>query len=347
MDTDLEDVGLAALEAMEAEDAKEADNTNEDTGETTDVEEPSAEQNDANDEVDKTEEDDTETDADGEEETTPEDKVEEKPEDKKELSDEEFEELAKKRGYSKTPSEEEKAKEEEAKAAQKEFMSRPEEIDEAVWNQLPEANKLIYKSLPYIDAVGADGQTYKVKTADQLPDDFKFASDKAKAKFDNDMVAQELKATKLSEALYARAQRFQEEQANRQEAISVVNQVEALQKAGELPTPKTKSKPGTTEFDNDEAVLLINKVLNYRLERAKEGLNLPVRDAMLLYKAQHPEEFEKKEAKGDIERRQIAKKISGGSKASGTPLNAKAKPEYYRPGMSTQDVLDRILEDME
>jgi hypothetical protein len=125
--------------------------------------------------------------------------------------------------------------------------------------------------------------------------------------------------------------------------VNVINQIEALQKTGELPTPKAKQ--GTEEFDKDDAVVLINKVLSYRSARMAEGLNLPIKDALMLYKAQHPEEFEKKEAKGDIERKNIAKKISGGGKASGTPVNSKEKPHYYRPGMSTEDVIDRIMDD--
>jgi hypothetical protein len=152
-----------------------------------------------------------------------------------------------------------------------------------------------------------------------------------------------MKATRMSEALNARAQRAQAEYEQRQEAVSVINQIEALQKAGELPTPKAKQ--GTPEFDNDEAVKLINKVLNYRSSRMAEGLNLPIKDALMLYKSQHPDEFVKKEAKGDVERQNIAKKISGGGKASGTPVNSKEKPHYYRPGMSTEDVIDRIMDD--
>jgi hypothetical protein len=162
-------------------------------------------------------------------------------------------------------------------------------------------------------------------------------------KFQNDLQAQEMKATRMSEALNARAQRAQAEYEQRQEAVNVINQIEALQKSGELPTPTAKQ--GTAEFDKDDAVVLINKVLGYRSARMAEGLNLPIKDALMLYKAQHPDEFVKKEAKGDVERKNIAKKISGGGKASGTPVNSKEKPHYYRPGMSTEDVIDRIMDD--
>lgn len=340
MDADLQDVGLNALEAMEAQDEEQADNTNEDAAETTDVEDAGTEQNDANTEVEETEGDDTSTSAEDKEEDTPEDK---EPEEKKELSDEEFEEMAKKRGYAKAPSEEEKAQQNARANTMEKLLACPKEIDSEVWEELPAQNKIIYNALPYITAEGKDGEVLRVKTPDQLPEDFEFANKKAEMKFQNDLQAQEMKATKMSEALNARAQRAQAEYAQRQEAVNVINQIEALQKTGELPTPKAKQ--GTEEFDKDDAVVLINKVLSYRSARMAEGLNLPIKDALMLYKAQHPEEFEKKEAKGDIERKNIAKKISGGGKASGTPVNSKEKPHYYRPGMSTEDVIDRIMDD--
>lgn len=340
MDADLQDVGLNALEAMEAQDAEQADNTNEDAAETTEVEDAGTEQNDANTEVEETEGDDTSTNAEDKEEDTPEDK---EPEEKKELSDEEFEEIAKKKGYAKAPSEEEKAQQDARANTMEKLLACPKEIDSEVWEELPAQNKIIYNALPYITAEGKDGEVLRVKTPDQLPEDFEFANKKAEMKFQNDLQAQEMKATKMSEALNARAQRAQAEYVQRQEAVNVINQIEALQKTGELPTPKAKQ--GTPEFDKDDAVVLINKVLSYRSARMAEGLNLPIKDALMLYKAQHPEEFEKKEAKGDIERKNIAKKISGGGKASGTPVNSKEKPHYYRPGMSTEDVIDRIMDD--
>ena len=351
MDADLTDVGLEALEAMEAQDADNTDTTKEDTNETTEeVEDAGVENNETTTEVAETEENEQSSDDEGEEEANSEAEVEdkkeeEKPEEKKELSDEEFEELAKKKGYAKAPTEDEKAKEEKSNATMEKLLAKPKEVDAEVWDELPEANKVIYNALPYITAEGKDGQVVRIKTPDQLPDDFEFASKKAEMKFQNDLQAQEMKATKMSEALNARAERAQYEQAQRAEAIRVIGAIEALQKSGELPTPKAKQ--GTAEFDNDEAVVLINKVLNYRSSRMAEGLNLPIKDALMLYKSQHPEEFEKKEAKGDVERKNIAKKISGGSKASGTPVNEKAKPQYYRPGMSTEDVIDRVLDEWE
>ena len=140
---------------------------------------------------------------------------------------------------------------------------------------------------------------------------------------------------------------MQRETYERAEAQKVVDEISSLQKSGELPTPKaTFGKEG---FDNDPAVLLINKVLSYRAQRASEGVGLTVRDSLMLYKATHPEEFKQKEAKGDIERRNIAKKVAGNSKSTSSAVNGgdNNKPQYYKPGMSTEDVLDSVLNDMD
>ena len=354
MNDDLSDVGLNALEALEAQDEQDTSDTGEDTGaeveedtsetvgQGTDAAEDAGEEKDdeANEDGKETEGDDSE----GTDATEDENKS-----DNKELSDEEFEELAKKRGYAKAPSEEEKAKADEQNKAREEtmarLMARPKEVDEEVWENLPEENKIIYNSLPYLTAEGRDG-TIKVKTPDQLPEDFVFKNARAEMKFQNDLQAQETKATQMANALASRSERIQRETAQREEAVRVIAEIEGLQKTGALPTPKAKN--GTPEFDTDPAVTLINKVLDYRARRRSEGAMLSVRDSLLLYKAEHPEEFEKKEAKGDIERRNVAKKVAGNNKATGTAVNKDDnKPQYYKVGMSTEDVLDRILDEMD
>ena len=354
MNDDLSDVGLNALEALEAQDEQDTSDTGENTGagveedtsetvgQETDAAEEAGEEKDdeANEDGKETEGDDSE----GTDATEDENKS-----DNKELSDEEFEELAKKRGYTKAPSEEEKAKADEQNKAREEtmarLMARPKEVDEEVWENLPEENKIIYNSLPYLTAEGKNG-TIRVKTPDQLPEDFVFKNARAEMKFQNDLQAQETKATQMANALASRSERIQRETAQRQEAVRVINEIEGLQKTGALPTPKAKN--GTPEFDTDPAVTLINKVLDYRAMRRSQGAMLSVRDSLLLYKAEHPEEFEKKEAKGDIERRNVAKKVAGNNKATGTAVNKDDnKPQYYKVGMSTEDVLDRILDEMD
>lgn len=351
MEDDLTDVGLNALEQLEAQDAEEnteaEDNTEaeeKDTNNETDadVSEDNGEENDEPNEDGNSDEEDANGEDGSDKNESDEDK---KDGDKKELTDEEFEEMAKKRGYSKAPSEEDKSEEQTRANRMAELTACPPEVDENVWAELPEENKIVYNALPYIAAEGKNGNVVNVKTPDQLPDDFEFASKRAEAKFYTDLQAQETKANQLMGAIQSRNQRAEQAYRQREEARNVISQIETLQKAGDLPTPKAKA--GTKEFDNDPAVLVINKVLDYRASRMAEGVNLTIKDSLMLYKSQHPEDFEKKEAKGDIERANIAKRVAGNSKSSSTAVNKGNKPEYYRQGMSTEDVLDRVLEDMD
>ena len=359
MDADLTDVGLDALEALEAQDNEDTSNS-EDNKETTETEESGGQESEnapetsgddgnendgeAENSSDAEEADNTEDEGENSEENKEDDSSKEDSLD--EMSDEEFEKLAKKRGYAKGKTEEEQKAEDERADAMAKILAKPDEIEQDVWDNMPDENKAIYNALPYLVAEGKKG-TIQVKTPDQLPDGFEFKNQKAMMKFQNDLQAQELKATQMSEAIARRNERAQEAETRRAEAEQIIGEINTLQKSGELPTPKAKA--GTKEFDNDPAVLMINKVLGYRSMRAEQGANLSVRDSLLLYKAEHPEEFEKKEARGDIERKNIAKKVAGNSKATSSAVNANEdnKAHYYKTGMSTEDVLDAVLNDMD
>ena len=348
MNDDLGDVGLNALEALEAQDQQEQENSapdgeeNENTEE--EVKEPTSDE-DTNEEETETS-DDGETGEKGDEEGKSETEEKAGEDEKKELSDEEFEELAKKRGYAKAKTEEETKDEDDRQSQMEKLLARPKEIDEEVWNELPKENKVIYNALPYLVAEGKKG-VVQVKTPDQLPDGFEFKNQKAMMKFQNDLQAQENRATQFKQAIEARAEREQRASADRAEAQKVISEIDRLQKSGELPSPKAKY--GSKEFDNDPAVTLINKVLSYRAVRAQGGTNLSVRDSLMLYKAEHPEEFVKKEAKGDVERSRIAKRVAGNSKSTSSAVNGddENRPRYYKTGMSTEDVLDAVLNDMD
>lgn len=340
MNDDLSDVGLNALEAMEAADEQaENESTADDNGE-------QVEEQTTDDTVEEnTSEESEESEPENDETDNEEDESSQKSDEKEELSDEEFEKLAQKRGYTKE-NREDKQKEQDRDEARARLLERPDEIPENVWNNMPEENKAIYNALPYLVAEGKQG-TIQVKTPDQLPDDFEFKSEKAMMKFQNDLQAQETKATQLSNAITARVEAERRAVIEREEARNVISEIDNLQGKGLLPKPTAKQ--GTRAFDDDPAVLLINEVLDYRAKRAQEGTHLSVKDSLTLYKAEHPERFAKKEARGDVERRNIAKKIAGNSKATGTAVNGNegSKPHYYKVGMSTEDVLDAVLDDMD
>lgn len=346
MDEDLSDVGLNALEAMEAADEQAENETPADEGGEQE-EQTTAEPEEVDSETEDSEPEEKESeDESGEEPEGESHDEDEKESNNEELSDEEFEKLARKRGYTKEASDDEKQKEQERSEAKEKLLERPDEIPEKVWNNMPEENRVIYNALPYLNAEGKKG-TIQVKTPDQLPDDFEFKNEKAMMRFQNDLQAQENKATQLSNAIATRAEAEQRAIAEKAEARAVIGEIDKLQDKGLLPKPTAKQ--GTKAFDDDPAVLLINEVLDYRAQRAREGVRLSVKDSLTLYKAEHPERFAKKEAKGDAERRNVAKKIAGNSKATGTAVNnnESSKPHYYKLGMSTEDVLDAVLDDMD
>ena len=350
---DLEDVALNALDRQEQLEQQQSDDNQENVVES--AENVPDEQNDenginTNDESENASDDELDGNNDDSEDEEPEqegveNKKTDKKEEKKELTDEEFEELAKKRGYSKKDDEK---KSENDKAAFDKVTKRPREVDKDTWESMPTINKVIYNNLPYIQAIGKDGNVIKVKTAQQLPDDFEFANKKAELQFQNDLQAQEMKAQKMSDAINERISQNYKQQQSTNEARAILGEIETLQNNGDLPKPK--AKPGTKEFDEDEAVIFINKVLGVRQQRIKAGYNISVEDALMIFKAKNPDEFKSKNtAKGDAERKKIANKISGNNKAADTSVTSKkaSAPKYYKFGMSTEDILDRALDEMD
>ena len=358
---DLTEIALDALERAESadnqSDASDTTNDGEDEKDTSnagdgddngsedddDSETENTDENDGDDSDDKSDDDDSD------------DNDESESDDKKksdEMTDEEFEELAKKRGYSKKSDDDEKKKAEDDARRRADAINsipKPKELDADTWSAMPPMNKVIYSRLPYITAHGKDGDV-KIKTPEQLPDDFEFANDKARAKYTNDIQAQENMAQQMANYIQGQTRQQQASVQQREQARAIIAEVNELQRTGDLPTPK--AQPNTPEFDTDPAVKIINNVLNYQAQRAQQGVRLSVRDAYLLCRAEHPDVFKKPEtkAKGDDERKAIAKKVSGNNKStnkSAAEESAGNRRKYYRPGMSTQDVLDRALQDLD
>ena len=369
MEDDLAEIALNSFEASEqaaneqneddakgsesAQDAPEEQNDTNTADEAENASESESEGNksdsdDADD--DKKEDESDNNEEEGAEDTKTEevaDEHEEESDKKEEMSDEEFEKLAKERGYTK------KADEDTAKQRQKQDRDalanatrRPKEVDKETWDNMPSINKVIYNQLPYITAIGKDGNVVKVKTPQQLPDDFEFANKKSELEFQSDMQEQTVRAERANREIQQRIQEMRAEESRTARARAIISEVEALQKSGDLPTPK--AKPGTKEFDDDDAVVLTNKVLSYYNQRISNGDKMTIKDALVLYKSMNPDEFKnKKEAKGDSERKEIAKKISGTNKSADTTTTKPTKMKYFKPGMDVQDILDRALEEMD
>ena len=274
------------------------------------------------------------------------DKKEEKPAAKKELSDDEFEEMAKKRGYAKALSEEEKKQAETAQSTEERLTKRPKEVPEEVWENTPKNNRMVYNSLPIITARGKNGTTVNVKLPTQLPDNFEFADEKARTEFMTAMAEQGKRSDEWLNALDARDRQIEANNQRVAFARQTISEVEALQKAGTLPIPK--AKPNTPEFKEDPAVKILDGVVGLRDQKLAAGYNISIEDAAALYRAQHPEAFEKKNQysdKADSERNNVARKVASGKKTSGRGADNYNQTPVYRPGsnMSLQDVAEEAM----
>lgn len=254
-----------------------------------------------------------------------------------------FESEAKKRGYIKKDDIEQELKSKADKQQTLEAINaRPEEIGEEQWSKMPAVNKLIYKSLPYIETTGKDGKTYKVKDTSQLPDDFEFLNDKERARFTTEMQAQENRATEKISAIQHAQDMQNSKQQQQQNAQQVIEDVQQLQKENII--PQFKAKPNTPEFDKDKSVILINKILAYQEQRTKAGRPISTYDAALSYKSLHPDDFNfNKATEADLERKRISSKI--GSSDGGNRKDGQTHPNFN--GWSAEDIADYYSKDLD
>lgn len=369
---DLEDVAMAALDAAEAADAEQSQgdpsNGADDTNPQGDGDDNASTTNNAETENGQGEQDQGaggESSGDGDEksgendekssetEQKPNENGEKTPEndengaknDKKELTDEEFEKLAKERGYFKQE-QKPQPQQQERKPLN---LPCPQEIDQKQWDSLPEINKVIYTNLPAIKVRGMSGdeeepREYIIKTPTQLPDDFRFASDKEKTLFDDAIATQSRRA----DALEQRITQFYQQEAKQRESRMVIDAIDRLQANGVI--PKIVAKNGTKEFDTDPGVVAANNILAFWKQRNDAGVNISIDDAAIIYKSTHPDEFKATPpvAKGDNERKSVASKIGGGRKSADNASNKKGyQRKYWRPGMSTEEVAELAMEDLD
>lgn len=227
------------------------------------------------------------------------------------------------------------------------WEKRPSEVPEDTWNDMPAANKYIYNSLPYITVTSKDGDTFKIKTPEQLPDDFEFASKKAESQFISEVTAQSNRAEKMADEFKQYSQQRQTQTRQQEESQRVVADVERLQKDGIV--PKFTAKPGTPEFDNDEGVKFANEILKLRDEINADGKEkISVYRAGQIYKGMHPELYQKKQtvAKGDAERKNAAAKISG-STGGDNKSNKASQRRRFPLGVSARDIVDAYDQDLD
>lgn len=216
-------------------------------------------------------------------------------------------------------------------------VKRPEELPEKVWETMNPVQRVIYDQLPYVNIQGKDGEVIQVKTPEQLPNDFEFANARAEAQFNTDMSAQSYKAEKMYERIQTEVQSRQQVTATQAESRRVVADVDKLQAEGVV--PKIAAKQGTPEFDADPGVVRANEILAYREELRAKGDDVSVYMAGKLFKAEHPELYAPKQAKGDAERKQISRNIAGGGRGDQSQANTNKRP-IFRPGTTASDIVD-------
>lgn len=297
-------------------------------------------------------EQETQSDGEGEKETGDEenndnqDEAGEKESETQGLSDDELLAELEKRGLKVAKKDEDDKKSDEPRQPQQ-WEKRPSEVPEDTWNDMPAANKFIYNSLPYITVTSKDGDTFKIKTPEQLPDDFEFASKKAESQFMSEVTAQSNRAEKMADELKQYLQQRQTQTRQQEESQRVVADVERLQKDGIV--PKFTAKPGTPEFDSDEGVKVANEILKLHAEINADGKEkISVYRAGQIYKGMHPELYQKKQtvAKGDAERKNAAAKISG-STGGDNKSNKASQRRRFPLGVSARDIVDAYDQDLD
>ena len=260
-----------------------------------------------------------------------------------ELTDDELLAELEKRG--KKPAEPAK-KEEEAKPA-----PRPAEIPDDVWGAMNDFQRTVYEKLPYLEARGKDGNVLRVKSHQQIPADFEWASPAAERQFYNiDMPAQSVQAERIGGQLQGQSKQQEEQQRFQQEADAVVKGIDALQAQGIV--PKIVAQPNTPEFNDDPGVQRANDILNLRREYQSRGENISIETAGRIFKAENPDLYKPKVTKSpaDAQRKAASRNIAGAG-GRGTVTDAKkggdAKPKVFPVGTSAEDIADYYADQLD
>lgn len=265
----------------------------------------------------------------------------------KPLTDDEFLAELEKRGLKVAKKDEDQERQPKAPEFQ-----RPEELPNRVWDQMKPVQRYIYTGLPYITITGVQGEgddakpvELQVKTPDQIPEDFNFASKRAEKIADDAFLEQNKRADQMYGKIQQTSQQSQEQAARQEETQMIIKGVEQLQADGIV--PKITTQPGTKEFDADPGVIRANEILAYRQKLVDAGEYVSLVSAGKMFKADHPELYVAKPApKGDAERAKASKRIAGGGR--GTPASAKKNDRpAFPPGTSASDIADFYSQDLD
>lgn len=213
--------------------------------------------------------------------------------------------------------------------------------------ELPAFEQYIYDNLADLQVVDDKGKTHTVKVAEELPDDFKFASDKERMIFQQKLVDQNYKANKLATSYQQAQQTKTATETRRTEAKAISTELKQLQKEGLV--PKFKSKLGADGFEKDPGYQQANKAFELmakvNADYAKRGYpnRIGLREAVNQMKLKEYQDRESKHNQdNDVKRRNTAGRVGANRGAS-----AGDGKRRIVPGTKVEDILNYHLNSMD
>jgi hypothetical protein len=154
-------------------------------------------------------------------------------------------------------------------AAADRLLAKPPEVDEAGWQRLSQEERYIYNQLPYIEARGKDGSVIRVKTPEQLPQGFEFASDHERQRFFSiELPSLSYKAEQLGQYVEQVKRDYAEKQAQAERDDAIVRDIKRAQDAGII--AQFEGKDADTSADSP-VTKQIAEVLDYQAKMEKQG----------------------------------------------------------------------------
>lgn len=230
---------------------------------------------------------------------------------------------------------------------EEEVVEEKKEEKKVDTNSLPPREQFIYESLPSISVKGKDGQTYNVKIAQELPDDFEFSTKKEEMLFNQSLAAQERLANDYKEQWEKEESEKQNQQFVQQERADIQSDMAKLQSNGTL--PKFKLKPEDDGFVDSPEVKEIQKYLDFyekknaEYAQGKRAYRVTFEDAVHIYNAMNPKKEETPKLQQDTERKKVASRVGTGQGGDA----GKSERRRFAPGTSTQDILNYHMSTLE
>lgn len=222
-------------------------------------------------------------------------------------------------------------------AAADRLLAKPPEVDEAGWQRLSQEERYIYNQLPYIEARGKDGNVVRVKTPEQLPQGFEFASDQERQRFFSiELPSLSYKAEQLGQYVEQAKRDYTERQAQAERDDAIVRDIKRAQDAGII--AQFEGKDADTSADSP-VTKQIAEVLDYQAKMEKQGDPVSFMVAARLWHADKASteakaraESAKKESPLDKQRKEAAAHV--GKDGANKPGKGAMKDDGVRFGVN-------------